>query len=314
MSYRQVTKDERYYISNALSMGVPKTAIAHRLNRSRSTVMREIRRNRDRNGHYRPVIAHQVAEVRKRQSRRKSYFTKMEWALIYGCIRQEWAPEQIAARLGSEGLTQMHYGTIYREIKRNRRKGGMLFTHLRQANKMRRKRNGRPDSRGRLRWKRNISERPSVANDRLEMGHWEVDLVRGFRALGWVLTLIDRKTRLVRIRMLKGKSVAEVNRKLMKLIRSHRIRTISVDNGCEFHGFQELERATGVRFYFANPHRSWERGSIENMNGLIRQYLPKSMIFTNLTQARCSFIESRLNGRPRKILNFKTPEEAYYGK
>jgi transposase, IS30 family len=164
-----------------------------------------------------------------------------------------------------------------------------------------------------LRGKRNISERPKVANDRLEIGHWGVDLVRGFKAQGWVLTALDRKSRLVRIQKLKGKSVAEVNRKLVLLIQKHRIRTITVDNGCEFHGFKALEKAIGVKFYFANAHRSWERGCNENMNGLIRQYLPKTIVFTHVTQARCNFIERRMNGRPRKILNFKTPDEVYSG-
>jgi len=313
MRYKQVTERERYYISLALSQGASQVSIAHHLNRSLSTIQREIKRNRDKKGDYKPLIAHEMAESRRSKCRQKSYFTEVEWAIVYADIREDWAPEQIAARLWKAGLVKMHFATIYREIKRNKRKGGRLFAHLRQASKQRRKRNGRPDSRGILRGKRNISKRPKVANERLETGHWEVDLVRGFRAQGWVLTALDRKSRLVRIRKLKGKSVAEVNRQLIRLIKKHGIKTITVDNGCEFHGFKALEKATGVKFYFANAHRSWERGSIENMNGLIRQYLPKTMAFTHLTQARCNFIERRLNGRPRKILNFKTPEEVYYG-
>lgn len=313
MKYRQVTERERYIISFALARGVSKVAIARELDRSRSTIQREIKRNRLRNGHYKPYLAHQISGYRRKQSRRKSYFTEGEWAQVYEMVRIEYSPEQVAARLDKEGLVKMHFGTIYREIKRNKRKGGRLFVHLRQASKQRRKRNGRPDSRGILQGKRNISERPKVANDRLEFGHWEVDLVRGYKAQGWILTMIDRKARLVRIRKLHRKTVAEVNRKLTPMINFHRIRTITVDNGCEFHGFKTLEAATGVKFYFANAHRSWERGSIENMNGLIRQYLPKSMALTNLTQGRCNFIEQRLNGRPRKILNYKTPEESYYG-
>jgi IS30 family transposase len=313
MSYQQVTEKERYIISFALARGVSKVAIARELNRSRSTIQREIKRNRLKNGFYKPYLAHQISGYRRKQSRRKSYFTKAEWDLVYQMIRVECSPDQVAARLKKEGLVKMHFGTIYREIKRNKRKGGRLFAHLRQANKQRRKRNGRPDSRGILRGKRNISLRPQVANKRLELGHWEVDLIRGHRADGWVMTMIDRKSRLVRIRKLNGKTAAEVTRRLIPLVHFHRIRTITVDNGCEFHGFKEVESASSVRFYFANAHRSWERGSIENMNGLIRQYLPKLMRLSNLTQARCDFIEGRLNRRPRKILNYRTPEECYYG-
>ena len=313
MKYQQVTEMERYTLSLALSQGVSKVQIAHALGRSRSTIQREIKRNRERNGYYKPYIAQEIAAFRRKESRRKSYFTEGEWASVYKKVRLEWAPEQITAWLAKTRSVQMHFGTIYREIKRNKRRGGYLFRHLRQANKKRRKRNGRPDSRGVLRGKRNISERPKAADKRTEKGHWEADLVRGFQAQGWILTLIDRKARLVKIRKLHGKSAREVNRKLIQMVRKYGIKTLTVDNGCEFHGYKEVEKATGVKFYFANPHRSWERGSIENMNGLIRQYLPKSMVFTNLTQARCNWIESRLNNRPRKILNFKTPKECYYG-
>lgn len=314
MNYKQVTEKERYFISFALAQGVPKVVIARQLNRTRSTIQREIQRNSERNGYYKPFIAQEIAAYRLKQSRRKSYFSKEEWKVVFEKLRLQWSPEQISARFAKTGLMQIHFGTIYRELKRrNKKRKGGLRKHLRQSQKIRRKRNGRPDSRGVLRGKRNIADRPKTAEERTEKGHWEADLVRGFRAQGWVLTAVDRKFRLVKIRLLKGKSVQEVSRKLIALIRKYGIKTVTVDNGCEFHGFKEVERVTGVKFYFANPHQSWERGSVENMNGLIRQYLPKTMAFTYLTQAKCTWIEKRLNGRPRKILNFKTPEECYYG-
>ena len=313
MSYRQVTKSERYYISGALAIGLSKTFIARALGRSRSTIHREISRNRDSRSHYKGLIAHGSAEYRKRESRRKSYFTEAEWASVFEKIRLEWAPEQTAGKLALAGQVKMHFGTIYREIRRKKRKGGRIHLHLRQSGKKRRKRNGRPDSRGVKRGKRNISQRPEAANARSEFGHCEADLVRGFRAQGWVLTLIDRRARLVRIRKLNGKTAQEVNRKLIPLLKALDVKTVTVDNGCEFHSYEEVEKATGVQFYFANPRRSCERGSIENMNGLIRQYLPKSMPLHNLSQARCNFIEKRLNQRPRKMFDFKTPEEYYYG-
>jgi transposase, IS30 family len=313
MSYRQVTERERYYISGALREGRSKAFIARALGRPRSTIQREILRNKDRRGHYKALIAHDKALFRRKDSRRKSYFTEAEWALVFARIRLEWAPEQAAGRLAQAGLVKMHFGTIYREIKRDKRKGGRLFRHLRQAQRQRRKRYGRPDSRGRLRGKRNISSRPLEATLRLVLGHWEGDLVRGYRGQGWILTLIERKSRYCRILKLGNKSVREVNRKLIRVLKSHAVKTVTVDNGCEFHGYKEVEAATGALFYFANPHRSWERGSVENLNGLIRQYLPKTMSLENLTQSRCAFIEIRLNQRPRKLLNYKTPEECYFG-
>lgn len=313
MSYRQVTERERYFISGALGKGLSKTFIAHALDRSRSTIQREINRNKDRRGHYKPLIAHDKAEFRKKESRRKTYFTEAQLSLVWEKLRVDWSPEQISLRFAQLGQLQIHWVTIYRQIRRDRRKGGQIFKHLRQAHRKRRKGYGKPDSRGLLRGKRNISKRPKVATFRKEKGHGEGDLVRGHKGEGWLLTVIDRKHRYLDIKKLKGKSVKEVNRKLIRIIRKRGFKTMTMDNGTEFHGYKEVEKATGIRFYFANAHRSWERGSIENVNGLIRQYFPKRMSFIQVTQARCDFVAMRINQRPRKILKLKTAEESYFG-
>ena len=313
MKYRQVTEKERYFICNALSMGVSKTSIAHSLGRHRSTIMREITRNKDRKGHYKPLISHRLAIARRKDSRRKSYFAESELNLVRGKIRIDWAPEQISLRFAETGELSIHFVTIYRQIKRDKRRGGYLFRHLRQANKKRRKGYGHPDHRGILQGKRNISERPKEAEARMEFGHAEADLIRGYKGQGWLLSLIDRKTRYLKLRTLGGsKSVKRVNRNLIRLIKLLGLKTITVDNGTEFHGYKKVEEVTGVKFYFANPHCSWERGSIENTNGLIRQYFSKSISLIHVTQARCNFVEMRINNRPRKILNMKTPKECYH--
>lgn len=314
MNYQQVTEKERYFICNALSMGVPKTSIARALGRHRSTIMREIYRNKDSKGHYKPLISHKMATARRKESRRKSYFTESQLNLIRDQIRIEWSPEQISFRFAQLGILNIHWVTIYRQIKREKRRGSRLFKHLRQAHKKRRKAYGRSDHRGILRGKRNISERPGAANDRLELGHGEADLVQGYNGQGYLLTAIDRKSRETRIKKIgPEKSKRRVNRKLIQVIKELNLKTLTVDNGPEFHGYKEVEAATGVIFYFANPHHSWERGSIENTNGLIRQYFPKSMSLIYVAQDRCDFVQIRLNQRPRKILNFKTPEEIRNG-
>jgi len=313
MKYRQVTEQERYIISQALVKRSPITIIAQTLGRSRSTIQREINRNKDCRGHYKPLIAHDKAIFRRIDSRRKTYYTEDQWNLVREKLRIDWSPEQISLRFAQFGQLQIHWVTIYRQIRRDRRKGGQVFKHLRQANKKRRKGYGHPDSRGLLRGKRNISERPRVANNRKEKGHGEGDLVRGHKGQGWILTVIDRKHRYLDIKKLRGKSSKEVNRKLIRIIREREYKTMTLDNGTEFHGYRELEKATGIRFYFANAHRSWERGSIENANGLIRQYFPKKMNLIRVTQERCDFVAMRINQRPRKILNLKTAEESYFG-
>lgn len=313
MKYRQVTEEERYIISRALVKRVPIVQIAHTLGRSRSTIQREIKRNMDREGHYKPLIANDKAVFRRKDSRRKTYFTEEDWNLIREKLRIDWSPEQISLRLAQFGVLQIHWVTIYRQVHRDKQKGGQVFKHLRQAHRMRRKGYGKADSRGQLRGKRNISERPKAATARLTRGHGEADLVRGYKGQGWLLSAICRKHRYLKLRILKGKSSKEVNRKLKRVVRELELKTLTVDNGCEFHGFREVERATGVKFYFANAHRSWERGSIENVNGLIRQYFPKSMSLLSVTQERCDFVAMRINQRPRKILNLKTAEESYFG-
>lgn len=169
------------------------------------------------------------------------------------------------------------------------------------------------NSRGILRGKRDISERPEAADKRLGKGHFEMDLVHGDRSRGCILTLVDRKTRLVFIRKLKDKSIEEVGKALVPVIRHHQIQNITSDNGPGFHDYKRVETLTGVKFYFAKPYPSWERGTSENTNGLIRQYLPKWMSMTRVTQWDCNAIAQRLNRRPRKILNLTIPEEAHYG-
>ena len=193
-----------------------------------------------------------------------------------------------------------------------KRRGGAHYTHLRQAGKKRRKRYGAYDSRGRLAGKRPISERPPVVDARTEVGHWEIDTVLGV-GRPCIVTLVERSTGFLMIGKLKARTVAELNRAVLNLLGSAPlpVYTITADNGTEFHGYKALEAATGVRFYFATPPHSWERGTSENTNGLIRQYLPKRRSMARLTRSACDRIADRLNDRPRKRLDYLTPREAY---
>lgn len=161
--------------------------------------------------------------------------------------------------------------------------------------------------------KRPLSERPGPANDRSEVGHLEGDTVMGKDGRHCLLTLVDRMTRRTTILKLPARQAAEVNKALIQEVRSGRlkIKSLTLDNGTEFHGFKELEDKLGIRVYFAQPYHSWERGTNENTNGLIRQYLPKGSCFKALTQRQCDRIERELNDRPRKVLGFSTPNEAH---
>jgi IS30 family transposase len=203
--------------------------------------------------------------------------------------------------------------TIYRWLAKDKAAGGLSWLQTRQLSRRYRKGYRVKDQRGRMGGKRPLSERPPGATDRSEVGHLEGDTVMGRDGRHCLLTLVDRMTRKSRIVKLPARQAAEVNKALIREVRSGRlaIKSLTLDNGTEFHGFKELEEKLGIKVYFAQPYHSWERGTNENTNGLIRQYLPKGSCFKELTQKRCNEIERELNDRPRKVLGFSTPNEAY---
>jgi IS30 family transposase len=313
MRYRQITYEERYTLGLLRQQGLASAAIARVLGRHRSSIVREIRRNRTRSdGSYRPQLADWYARGRRSQSRRNRRFGVAEWARVKALLRQDWSPEQVAGWLRRHGLLEISHETIYRFIWANKSHGGLLYRHLRGARKQRRKRYRSYDSRGRLAGKRPITTRPAVIEARTQVGHWEIDTVLG-AGRPCVLSLVERKTGYLALGKLDARTTAEVNRRSIGLVRAQPrpVRTITADNGTEFHRYATIERATAARFYFATPHHAWERGTNENTNGLIRQYLPKRKSMARVTQHDCNAIARKLNRRPRKRLGYRTPEECY---
>ena len=315
MTYHQITYEERYTVGLLRQRGLAAAAIARVLGRHRSTIGREVRRNgTPRDGCYRPQLAEWYACGRRSRSRRNQRFSASDWERIQTLLREDWSPEQVAGRLRLDQELAISHETIYRYIWADKRAGGTLHQHLRGARKQRRKRYGRYDSRGRLAGKRPITERPPIVETRQELGHWEADTMLGASQAGpCVLSLVERKTGYLLLGPLRRRISAAVNQRARQLIsaRFHSVRTITVDNGTEFHEYAKLERTTGTRFYFATPHHAWERGTNENTNGLVRQYLPKRQSMDRLTQHDCNRIAAKLNRRPRKRLGFRTPEECY---
>jgi IS30 family transposase len=233
-------------------------------------------------------------------------------------LQEKWSPEQIAGYLLRIRELAISHETIYRYVWRDWKKGGRLHMHLRGARKRCRKRYGRYDSRGRLAGKRMIGDRPAVVERRKQIGHWEIDTVMG-ESLGessdCILTMVERKTGYVLIGKLRERTAAEANRVLLELLARHprqRMITITADNGTEFHWYRQIEAMHPVKFYFATPHHSWERGTNENTNGLIRQYLPKGQSMAKVTQRQCDIIAAHLNHRPRKRHAYKTPHQCFY--
>jgi IS30 family transposase len=316
MAYQQLSTEERHKIAAMRGLYVDVPQIAQHLGRHRSTLYRELKRNASaHDGNYRASHSVQKASARKSRSRRKARFGAQAFASIEDLIRINLSPEQIVGRLRLEGTEVMSHETIYRWIWKDKLAGGGLWLYLRGARKRRRKRYGRYDSRGRLAGKKMIGSRPASVEKRKRIGHWEIDTVHG-QGTACVLTIVERRTGLVRIGALRRATKEQTTRRTIALLgqEAHRVRTITADNGCEFHDYEKIEAALKLDFYFATPHHAWERGSNENTNGLLRQYLPKGSNLAGLTQPQCDRLAAILNNRPRKRLGYKTPNEVYYSR
>jgi IS30 family transposase len=314
MEYCQLTQAERYIIASMRREKVPAAQIALRLGRDRSTIYREVKRNKTtHNGHYGAEKAHSYATARRRRSRRKPQYSQQELGRVSALLRRRWSPQQIAGRQRRVGQLRISAQTIYRHIRRDRKAGGDLWRYTRIISKFGRKRYRSVDSRGVLRGKRHISERPKEVARRRQIGHWEADTVMGADLRHCLLTMVERATGFTVIEKLSARNKEQATAALLRAMAKHkaRIKTITFDNGTEFHDYKVLEQQFLIKCYFATPYHSWERGSNENLNGLVRQYLPKGMCMSTITQKDCNVIARELNERPRKRYSFQTPEELY---
>ena len=314
--YRQLTEAERYTLSTLKRDKQSLRSIAKLLGRSPSTVSREVRRNatndqRKPNPLYIPSKAQEQANGRRRRCRRVKHHAPEVYAEVEALLAEEqWSPEQIASQLPERLGVRLSHMTIYRHVRRDQRLGGVMFRHLRQGGKRRRKRTYGPEKRGKLPNKPMIDTRSEAIECRQEVGHWEGDTVMGSAGERCcLLTLVERATGFGVIIRLPHRTVRAVTRATIQLIRSSRLpfRTITWDNGTEFHGYRQIEQAIGVQSFFAYPHHPWERGSNENFNGLARQYFRKGRSLARTRQSDCDQVAAKLNSRPRKRYGFQTP-------
>jgi len=314
MTYNQITDGERYTISMLRIARYSVTEISKVLGRHRSTIYREVSRNsttRDAGERwtYCPSKAQKRRNGKLRQSRRGRHHTHEQYARVDHLLRQQLSPQQVANLLKKEGEFVISFQTIYRHVRRDWKAKGTLYQELRHRYK-RRKRHYGLERRGRLPGKRMIDERPAHIELRHEPGHWEGDTVMGKSGeKECIVTLVERATGVALIGLLPNRTVEETNRRIIDLVRKAGLPflTLTLDNGTEFNGYAQIEAATGVTVYFARPHHPWERGSNENANGLIRQYLRKGESMAGLTQKQCNAIAHKLNTRPRKRYGYDTP-------
>jgi IS30 family transposase len=309
-TYKQITQEQRYQIYALLKTKNSMTKIAEVIGVHKSTVQREISRNMSKRG-YRPGKAHEMA-IKKRRKAKKRILPET-WALVEELIRQDWSPEQISGRLDIEYGIKISHEWIYQYILKDKRAGGDLYRHLR-CQKKRRKRYGSYDRRGKIPNRTGIEERPDVINDRLRIGDWEVDTIFGIGHRYAIVTLTERNSRMVlvgRVDRLTAKAVCDVVIDLLTPLKD-RTYSLTSDNGKEFALHQEIASHLDIDFYFARPYASWERGTNENMNGLLRQYFPKKRDIKTITDKEIHAVMHKLNNRPRKCLDFKTPIEVFF--
>ena len=313
MAYHQLTREERYLIAFGLRWNGSLREIAETLGRSPSTVSREVRRNATtHDGAYRSEKADSYAGARRRRSRRGPRYSDAVWKQVDGALRRRWSAEQIVGKRRDAGKVVPSHETIYRRLRRDKLLGGTLYRFTRILSKFGRKKYRSRPTRGVLLGKRHIRERDELVERRGRIGDWEGDTVMGtVTTRGCVLTLVERRSGFTMIRKLRARTADEATTAAAVVIRSMpgKFATLTFDNGTEFHDYEKLERRFGVKCYFATPYHSWERGSNENLNGLLRQYLPKGTSLDNVTQHQCNWIARQLNTRPRKRHGFKTPLE-----
>lgn len=311
MCYHQITLEERYLIASLWAVGASVAAIARELGRARTTIWRELRRNRTKRGRYEPYGAHTRAFARRSYARSGHRMTPRMWRQIVRGLRRRWSPEQIAGRGRYEGNLRISYTTIYRRLAEDQATGGELSGWLRGARKQRRRRRGTLRRSGHL--GRPISQRPPTVERRTRLGHHEIDTLMGRGSSACVLSLVERKSGYTGLGKLANHTAATFTARAIRVIRRQPrpVRTITADNGVELTEWRKIEKRTGATLYFANPYHAWERGTNENTNGLIREFLPKRTNLAHLTQRDCNRIARQLNQRPRKRLGFRTPEECY---
>ena len=303
MGYKQLTYEQRYLIYKFLKTGYNQTEIANEVGVHKSTISRELKRNRGKRG-YRHKQAQRFADQRRKKCTRR--ITEEDWKLIERYLRKDFSPEQVSHWVLKYFGIQVSHEWIYQYIWQEKRNGGKLYKHLRQKKKYR-KRSARSDNRGKIPNKTSIEDRPDVVEGRERVGDWEVDTIVGKGKKGAIVTLVDRKSRYLRMGLVERRTKEDVKNIIINLLEGFPVHTITCDNGKEFAAHEEISETLEAKTYFAHPYASWERGTNENTNGLIRQYFPKGTYFKHLSKKDIRFVENRLNTRPRKCLGFRQP-------
>lgn len=312
----KLTAEERDEIVLLKGRGFSVREIARRLGREHSTILREIKRNRF-GEHYVAIHAQKVWEERKSQAgRRHPLKDSNTYSYVFEKLIEGWSPEQIAGRLKLEKEKRtICHETIYRFVYSKEEKDQKLWEYLPRKQKRRRRYYGKKSQRLRIPDRVSIHLRPDIVNRRLEFGHWEGDTVEGKGKQDGIHTEVERISRFFmarKVRLITGEETITVQQEMFRKLPEQLRKSTTLDNGRENHLHKRLEKL-GMKTYFADPYSSWQRGTNEYHNGLLRRYLPKKTSFTNLSQEELDDITEEINNRPRKVLQYKTPVEILSG-
>lgn len=311
-NYNQLNQIQRYQIGILKKAGNNQKEIAILLGVAPSTIGRELKRNKGKKG-YRPKQAQIKAESRRQQARQTLKMTPALIVLIEDMIVLDWSPEQISGTLKEEQDISISHERIYQHIWTDKLNGGSLHRHLRQGGK-KRKQYASKDKRGQIRNRVSIDDRPMIVSEKTRIGDWEIDTVIGKNHQGALVTIVDRVSKLTLIKKVASKHADVVTEATITLLRPYldKVLTITADNGKEFSGHEKIKAALDADVYFAHPYSSWERGLNENTNGLIRQYFTKGSSFEHIADKDVEGVMEKLNHRPRKTLNYKTPHSVFF--
>jgi transposase, IS30 family len=308
--YKQLNSEQRYAICAMLQQGMIKNVIAKTIEVSNSTITRELQRNSNKRGVYNYDKSHRDAIRRRVKSvGNRSVSLTVKTHAIQLLVNEQWSPEQISGKLANEGINISHE-TIYKIIREDKKNFGTLYKSCRHRLKHRTKLVG---ARTAIKNRTSIHERPKEA-DGTRFGDFEMDTIVGKNCQDAILTITERKTNLLLMAKLEhGKDSTELAKTAVKLLKPYKkdIKTITTDNGTEFAAHSHITNELGVAVYFADPYASWQKGAIENANGLIRQYIPKGTSFKEIDDKFVENICIKLNARPRKKNNFHTPYECF---
>jgi IS30 family transposase len=307
MTYKHLSQAERYQIYALMKAGHKPIEIAELLGRHKSTISRELSRNTGKRG-YRPQQAHRLCQERSVSSRNARRIDEATHLLVAERLNLQWSPEQIAAFL------PISHETIYKYVYMDKAQGGTLYKNLRCQKKKRKRYASGQQRRGQIVNRRPIQTRPASVESRRQVGHWEGDTVIGVRHQQAIVTAVERKSGFTVLQKVSHKTAEEVSDALVEGLSpfDKLVKTITYDNGKEFAAHAVVDQALGSTAYFADPFASWQRGSNENLNGLLRQYIPKKRPLSTVTEEELKMIQDLLNHRPRKRLGFKTPHQVFH--